>query len=236
MAKASIKNFASVVALLLATQLWSCASLPKFFDHGGDGKVTHTEAGSCVNLTPENGMHPVAACHMHDTYQVRAVDRRIEMAGAAFRGHFRERVLQFLRTTSYPWQTLTDAEVEMWLVAPIFAPESAYFMGVVKSRGGNFAVRLDLEPSRWRLESEAFQWLGNESYPSRGAKQAGLLQVSSRNGTTLVRTRAFGERAEAERLSKATVAANPLRDVRLVAAAEPEGARAAVYRFPFDER
>lgn len=254
----------------LCVAISGCVSIPDFFGKG-DGKVVQTESGSCVHLMPETKLHEVDACIVHDRYEVRAVGREWRMDGADFRALFRERVLQFVRTTDYPWQTLAAAEVEMWLVAPIFAPEQAYFMGAVTSAGGNFAVRLDLAPEDWRVDTDVIQWLGAERYPSRAAKKAGVVQavahthvsaaslsryVRDRNLTELrtvggaaavvgvevqaagatVRTHAFSERAVAERLATRRGAIGPIRDVSLVPAGEPEGARASVFRFPFVSR
>lgn len=253
--------------VLSALALTSCISLPKLFNRG-DGDLVKTANGDCVNLTPESKLHAVAACDSSDVYEVVAPGRHWRMAGGTFRKLLRERLMQFVVRSNYPWKTLSDGQIVVFIVAPTFAPERAYFVAEVTGSQGNFAVPLDLMPDRWMIDDDTVLWLGKEAYPTSKAKRAGVLQLSGRNHlrrgalmqfvdasgvstlltasggkavrsvtdggqVVVLKTAPFAELAVASRLTAQPSAPFHIQQVELVPAGEPEGSRAAIFRFPF---
>ncbi len=214
-----------VLGLALVTSALSgCVSLPKFF-RKGDGKVVKTEAGTCVFLAPENQLHPLAGCETPAGYQFRVGDKQYAYTKAQFQNTLKDRLAQMVRRTNYPWKSLATSSVEVWLEAPTFDPGDATLKIVVMSPAGNFALPLALNIDEWTLDTASIERLGEDHYPSLGAKKAGVLAVLARVPVTAAR---FDEFLKASGVLEARTASGALavREVRgeaplLVLATEP---------------
>ena len=204
--------------------LAGCASLP-FQNWLGDGKLVQRQDGSaCLELTPESDAHRVAACQRGAVFLVYAPGKNYVYKQKDLSETFRERLIAYLRGTGYTPAGLQGATVELWVVAPVFAPETTHFVAAVLAPGGNFSVELPLELADWRVETDQVALLGKERFPSREARQAGTLWVEAQgmarprefasylaqrgfgpgvttgDSVVAIKTLPFGEKAAADRL------------------------------------
>lgn len=223
---------------------------------GGDGKVVQTAHGLCLEMTPEMAAHRVAVCEAPDQKSFAVIIPGREPTvypKDRVQALLSERLYQLLRGTPYPQSELAGAVVELWVVAPVFAPEAAYFTAFVQARGGNFTVRLPLDPGAWAPEEADVALLGTEVYPSKAARRAGRVVVTARphvravdfaefltkNGLSGVgtgssvelRTGVFGEEGAARRLLTAQQAAYFVQAVELEPAGEKDGSKARALAF-----
>ncbi len=247
------QKFVLLLAVLAAS---GCASLPTS-QWAGDGKIVQTANGLCKEMTPESVQHRVAICESPDqkSFAVLAPGRPPTVfPKKAARTLLRERLSQFLRSTPYPPQELLGATVELWVVAPVFAPEEAYFTAFVQAKGGNFTVRLSLDAQSWAPEEKDVALLGKDAYPSRAPRRAGRVVVTARphvseadfqaflaanglkgegaGGSIELRTGPFGEESAARVLLKARQAKYFVQSVELEPAGERDGAKARALAFP----
>jgi hypothetical protein len=221
----------------------------------GDGKLVQTAAGVCLEMTPESAYHRVAICESPDqkSFAVLAPGREPTVFPKdRAQALLKDRIGQLLAGTAYPAAQLNGATIELWVVAPVFAPESVYLTAFVKARGGNFSVRLPLEPEAWAPQVGDVALLGDEVYPARTAHKAGRVVVTARphvradefrqflrdNGlsgqgdaSVELTTAAFGEEAPAKALLKAKHAKHFVQAVELEPAAETDGAKARALAF-----
>lgn len=246
--------------LFLACALSRCASFANN-QWGGDGKVVQTAVGLCLEMTPESRDHRVAICESPDqkSFTVIAPGRApLAYQKSMVQSVLRERIAHLLSGTVYPKKDLYGATVELWVVAPVFAPEDVYFSAFVQARGGNFSVRLPLEPRSWAPHEGDVALLGTEAFPSRAARRAGKVVVTARphvndaeftaflaasglsgrslGGMVEVATGAFGEERAARTLLKARQATYFVQSVELEAAGEKDGAKARALAFPLSGR
>jgi hypothetical protein len=250
------RQLALTVTLALAPVAGGCATVERFFSHG-DGKVTETPAGRCLDLVPEYALHPVRACETAASYELLAGPRQLRLDKVRYQHELRERLLQFARRTAYPWRTLGQATIEVWMTAPLTEPEAASTVAVVKGPGGNFAVHLTLSPDGWQVVPENVVWLGKDGYPSLQAKRLGTVLVVPRGEVTEARLARFlagvdagavprdawtplelavvpfAETAAARALMTRPGARAVLADVQLIPAGEREGAKAKAFEFAF---
>lgn len=212
--------------------LAGCVSL-KSAEREGDGKTVQTAKGSCTFLAPENQLHALAGCESAQGYLLQVGDRQHVYAKDDFQKNLRERIWQFLRTTSYPEAALSGATVEVWLEAKTFEPDAAELRVVVLGPGGNFALPLAVDMDQWEVLAADVQRLGKDRYPSRGAKRLGVVAVMARNEVSPARLKAFVEstgvlaaKTKAGRLAVTGVAGEaPLLTLSTEPFAEPDVAR-----------
>jgi hypothetical protein len=240
--------------------VFGCSTIaPFFFGRAGDGKRVAIADGQCVELVPEYALHRVRACENKTHYFVEAPGRTLTVAKDEFRTRLRDGILQFTRATPYPWLTLRDARIEVWITTGIVAPAEAAFVAVVLSEGGNFLVRLPIEPDEWTVAPEHMAFLGKARYPSRLAKRVGALALQPRPGATpasvaaalaesgvlarsaaagwapvLLKTAAFGEPLVARQVMVGPLARQAFQTVDYLPDGEREGAKALAYVFAFD--
>jgi hypothetical protein len=163
------------LALGSALGLSACATWPTLLrDKQGDGQVVATPSGPCIYLAPENALHPLSICEGPTRYEITVPGRRYALEKASLQRQLRERLGALAGPTSYAKAALKAATVELWLTAGAFTPEDAELRAVVISAGGNFAVRLPLDQAAWNVP-EAVEWLGAKAWPSRTARQSGVL-------------------------------------------------------------
>lgn len=153
-----------------------CVSFQHLFR--GDGRVVQTAHGTCVDLTPENATMPVHACESATTYDFRVVSELSSYPKAKFQTQLRERLVAYARASHYPWKKLGDAIIEVWVQAPVFRPRDTELIAVVTGPGGNFLVRLPLNPAHWTVDTERVALLGHDLYPSFLARRAGWVSVA----------------------------------------------------------
>ncbi len=237
------------VGLVAGVAAASCASLP-FLKWQGDGQVVQTANGACLDLEPR-----VRACQSGDKLEVTVSGRTHAYKKSELKSLLRERIFQFVRTTPYPVATLKNAVVELWLDAPVFTPESAHFVAVVLSKGGNFRARLPLDAAAWQIDGESLALLGTDAFPSATARRAGKLAVAAkphitgaalrdflgRSGAPLVdatgeavvvlETGAFAETEVAKKLASQRDARLYVQEIELIPATEPDGSRALLTSF-----
>lgn len=186
----TIRKIVGLSAVGLGLALASCASLPGMFKEG-DGKVVTTDKGTCSFLAPESKLHPLSACESATHYFFRAGDDQFAYAKADFQRQLKDRVLQFVRTTNYPWQALSSATVEIWLEGKVFDPKDAQLKVVVLSAAGNFAFPLSVDQNAWEIVPKEVVRLGQDRYPSLAAKRAGVLAVLAKQGVSEERLKDF---------------------------------------------
>ena len=125
----------------------------------------------CVQLAPENGLHPIYACEYNKTYQLRVVDRWLRYQKAEFHEKFTQHLVSFFSRSALPGAHLASSEVNVWLAAPLFEPERAFLVAVVEVDGGRLTVRLPLEIELWALSGDSVAWLGRAPYPSQNPRR-----------------------------------------------------------------
>jgi hypothetical protein len=230
-----------------------------FKEQASDGRVVQTETRKCWILTPENAFHPVGVCEDVAAYEVKLQDRQLLYPKAEFRSTLRERLREFVQRTAYPSASLGRAVIQVWLLSPVFEPEKAGFVAVVLSAGGNFLVRLPLEPSSWFPDAEAAQLLGKETFPTRLTRTPGTLVLQAKEHVTrarlnryltacgvdtesvaaagmptvVIKTPLFGEAEVARRLLKNSEGAQIVQELGYLPAGGAEGAQALFATFPF---
>ena len=248
--------------LWLAMSVSSCATFRDLF---GDGQVVETAAGVCIDLTPENKLHPVGSCEKESTYEFRVLDRQYVYTKSVFQEKLKRLLLYAVASTPYPVSQLRDADIEVWLVSPIFQPDESHLFVVVSGeasgQGGSFGFPLPLAMERWEIRRETFVLLGSKGFPSRSARRGGSLMVElnpyvearspqvaawihqaggspvERSSMVLqVETPVFGEASVAAALKRHPKARRYLRQIHFIPAGHVEGAKARSARFSFSGR
>lgn len=161
----------------------------------GDGKLAVSSQGHCLTLNPEYRLHLVRACEDARHYIFHVAGQEYRYDKQIYRARLREALVQMLRQGEYPWQTLGEARIEVWLRAPLWQPEQAGVAVAVLGRAGNFAAFLPLAPEQWDFSGERLLLLGAGRYPSSQARQAGLVSLQARAGADQERALEFLEQA-----------------------------------------
>jgi hypothetical protein len=231
-----------------------CSTMGAWSDARGDGKVMQKGDVTCLDLIPEVKQTPVRACETPSAYDVIVGVARFTYDKRTTRQHLREGVARLVSGSAYPVRSLAAARVELWINAPVFAPEAAHFIAVVMSPGCNFALPLPLDQRAWTFDRSAVQLLGRDGYPSLQAKRAGQIVVEAAGGATPARfadflarqgfladnanasfpvaqlnVPAFSESLAARTLTGPKSASLYVANVRMVAAGDKEGAKARAF-------
>ena len=249
-----------ILPLLLSGLLGACAHRTRVGDIQratvGDGIWEPTIDWHCLELLPELQLHRIRACESLKAYTFDFVGQKFIVNKQVFMQRLRKVVTRLLQSTAYPWRSLNDAEIEVWLVAPVFVPETVQFVAVVLSQGGNFAVRLPRDSKLWSPSLSDLSVLDKSRYPSMDGRQPGMVLVQASPAAikeqTLARlkllalkidaqqwplitlyTQAFAEIGLARAILQMPRSATGVNAVSLLPAGEPEAARGLAFRFDF---
>ncbi|MBM4253180.1 MAG: hypothetical protein FJ146_14520 [Deltaproteobacteria bacterium] len=170
-----------LVAIILGLSTSGCSYL---FLRSPSDPVLSGGSDPCYNISKENAQHPVTICERERYYSVQVIGKIYKFNKTEFHARFYDHLRNFLYRSAAPQKLTRGMTVDIWLAAPVFAPDDAAWVAVVATDEGYLAFRLPLLLDHWTMSSANAVWLGSNDHPTLRAIRTDQVIVTPQPGIT----------------------------------------------------
>jgi hypothetical protein len=147
-----------------------------------DGQSFKTDDGICHFVNPGSLLHPVVFCETGDELRLEVLQKRYVYDKKFLEQKISAQLRGLTAATDVKADWLHPAAVEVWVSAPVLAPQEAHLVVVVRGRDLGFAVFLPPDPAYWDFTAAPVVQLGPSGYPAAQTWKSGeVVMVADRS-------------------------------------------------------